>query len=69
MLFSGFAFRAWEVPHAQQKCIAGAKGRKIVMVSQLVDLYCDGEPKELSLDHAASLALPYLWQRARFVAE
>jgi len=49
------------MPRAQEKCIAGAKARKVPKPSELTDLYWDDEPKEGSLDYAASVALPYLW--------
>jgi hypothetical protein len=35
---------------------------------ELIDLYCDGEPKDRSLDQGASVALPYLRYSARFAA-
>ena len=61
MLCSTFVFRAWPMPHAQEKCITGAKAGKVPKAAELTDLYWDGEPKERCLDHAARVALPYLW--------
>jgi hypothetical protein len=49
------------MPHAQEKCITRAKARRVSKAAELTDLYWDGKPKECSLDHAASMALPYLW--------
>jgi hypothetical protein len=46
------------MPHAKKKCIIGAKARKVRKATELTDLYWDGESKERSLDHAASVALP-----------
>jgi hypothetical protein len=40
--------------------MARAKAQCVPERAEIVDLYWDGEPKERSLDHAASLALPYL---------
>jgi hypothetical protein len=57
---SGFAFHSWQTPHAQEKCIAGTKARRVSESAELVDLLWDGEPKEHSLGHATSLALPDL---------
>ena len=36
--------------------------------AELVELLRDNKPKECSLDHAASVALPYLRYSARFAA-
>jgi len=44
-----------------EKCIAAAKARKVPKVAELTDLYWDGESKDCSLDHTASLAVPYFW--------
>ena len=30
------------------------------MVAEVIDLYCDGEPKDRSLHQGANMALPYL---------
>ena len=35
---------------------------------ELIDLYCDREPKDRSLDQGASVALPYLRYSARLAA-
>ncbi len=43
-------------------------GGQSAKVAELINLQWDGEPREGSLDHVASVALPYFWQRARFVA-
>jgi hypothetical protein len=48
------------MPHAQEKCIADTKARHDSEPAELVDLLRDSKPKERSLDHAASLALPDL---------
>jgi hypothetical protein len=45
-----------------------AKASTVPKIAELVDLLWDSKSKERSLDHAASAALPYLRQRARFVA-
>ena len=58
---SSFAFHSWQMPRALEKCIAAAKARKVPKVAELTDLYWDGESKDCSLDHTASVALPYLW--------
>jgi hypothetical protein len=60
MLRSRFAFHSWQTPHALEKCIAGTKARRAAKQAELVDLLWDSKPKERSLDHAASVALPYL---------
>jgi hypothetical protein len=52
-----------------EKCTAGAKTRKVSRVAELIDLYWDAEPRERSLDHAATVALPPAWQAARFGAQ
>jgi hypothetical protein len=38
------------------------------LLTELVDLLWDGKPEGRSLDHGASVALPDLQQRARFMA-
>jgi hypothetical protein len=43
------------------KSTAEAKARKDPKLAELTDLYWDGEQIERLLDHAASVALPYLW--------
>ena len=68
MLRSRFAFHSWQTPHALERCIAGTKARRASERAELVDLLWDSKPKKRSLDDAASVALPYLRQRARFVA-
>jgi len=68
MLRSRFAFHSRQTFHVQEKCIAGTKARRVSEPAELVDLLWDDEPKEHSSDHAASLALPDLQQRASFVA-
>ena len=39
------------MPHAQGKCIIGAKAQKVPKGPQRTDLYWDGDSKECSLDH------------------
>jgi hypothetical protein len=60
MICSGFAFHSWLMPRAPEKCITAAKARKVSKVAELTDLYGDRESKDCSLDHTASVALPYL---------
>src|ERR1700704_5920653 len=42
------------------KCIASTKARRASETAELIDLLRDNKPKECSLDHAASVALPHL---------
>jgi len=60
-LGSGFEFRSWQMPRAQEKCIAHAKAVRVRRVAQLIDLYWDGETKDRSLDQAASMPVPARW--------
>jgi len=46
------------MPHAEKKCITGAKARKVPKAAELTDLYWDDDPKGRFSDHAASMALP-----------
>jgi len=48
-------------PHAQEKCIAGTKARRVPKVAELIDLYWDGELKDGSSDQAASVPVPAKW--------
>jgi len=43
-----------------------AEGSK---TAELIDLYRDSEPREGSLDHAATVAVPPRWPAARFGAQ
>jgi hypothetical protein len=47
------------MPHAQGKCIIGAKAQKVPKVPERTDLYWDGDSKERSQVTGASTALPY----------
>jgi hypothetical protein len=60
MLCSNFAFLSWRPPYAQEKCIARSKARCVPEGAELADLLWDSMPRERSLDHAASVALPDL---------
>jgi hypothetical protein len=45
-----------------QFCWKGPRAiaRREPRLAELIDLYCDGEPKDRSLDQGASVALPHL---------
>ncbi len=42
-LRSGFVFHSSQSPYAREKCIGRAKARRIPKVTELIDLYRDGE--------------------------
>jgi len=42
-----------------EKCIAYANALIVPRAAETIDLYWDGKPKELSLDHAAKVPMPY----------
>jgi len=46
--------------HAREQCSTPAITRRDPKVAEVIDLYCDGGPKDRSLDQGASLALPHL---------
>lgn len=56
------------MPHAQEKCITGAKVCGVPKFAERTDSYRDGDLEESSLNYAASVALPCLRLRARFAA-
>src|SRR4029077_2397631 len=60
MLCSGFAFRSWQPPVVPGKCITVARARRVSKVAELTDLSWDGGRRERSLNHTASVRLPYL---------
>jgi hypothetical protein len=68
MVRSRFVFEPWQTPHAQEKCIARTKARRVWKVAELIDLYWDGEPKDRSLDQAAGVPVPARWLAASFLA-
>ena len=47
MFRSGFAFQSWQTPHAQEKCNAWAEARDAAKFAELIDLYWDGQPKDI----------------------
>src|SRR5712671_5730906 len=57
---SKFAFESGQTPCGEGKCIASTKARRASETAELIDLLRDNKPKECSLDHAASVALPHL---------
>jgi hypothetical protein len=61
MLCSGFAFRSWQMPHAQEKCNTPTKALCVPGKAELVDLLRDSKTNEGSLDQAASLPVPAKW--------
>jgi hypothetical protein len=36
-------------------------GGRVAKIAELIDLYCEGQPKERSLDQAANVAMPARW--------
>jgi len=46
--------------HASEQCSTPAIAWRDPGVAEVIDLYCDGEPKDRSLDQGASVALPHL---------
>jgi hypothetical protein len=63
---SGFASRASRTTHAQAKCTAGTKARRVPKFAELVDLYCDGRRKVYSLGRAAGVGSAVFVARCLF---
>jgi len=66
---STFVFEPGQKPCGEGECIASTKARGASEPTELVELLRDNKPKECPLDHAASVALPYLRWRACFLAD